>query len=153
MQEIKLTGFLFCYKTKPEMETVHKRLKDLTLPEADVKKSWNPVSVPYPWTVAVICNDEKRLLELDDFLVRENIDLGNVDAYGSELRILEFLRMLPLDGKYEPGIARIAAGECPLNATSPMACTFCMVGHMMECHAPMTCEQAKCSHLSRYIEE
>jgi len=34
-----------------------------------------------------------------------------------------------------------------------MACTFCMVGHILECHAFMTCEQAKCLHLSKYEEE
>ncbi len=114
MQEIKLTGFLLCYKTKPEMETVYKRLKDLKLPEADVKKSWNPVDVPYPWTVAVICKDRKRLDEVDAILVEKNVVLGGADSYTGELRILEFLRMLPLDVEYVPGIARIAAGECPI---------------------------------------
>lgn len=153
MQGIKLTGFLFCYKTKPEMETVHKRLKDLKLPEADVKKSWNPVGVPYPWTVAVICTDQKRLDEVDGLLVEKNTDVGGADSYAGEPKILEFLRMLPLDGKYEPGIARIAAGECPRNGQSPVACQFCPVGHMLECHHPLSCEQANCSHLSRYMEE
>lgn len=153
MQEINLTGFLFCYDDKKAMETVYKRLKDLKLREVDVKKSWNPVGVPYPWTVAVICKDKKRLDEVDDLLVEKNIDLGGADSYAGELRILEFLRMLPLDGKYEPGMARIAAGECPLHAQSPMACQFCMCGHILECHHGMTCEQAKCSHLARYIEE
>lgn len=70
-----------------------------------------------------------------------------------ERGILDFFTMLPLDNKFEPGIARIAAGECPLNAKSAMACTFCPVGHMLECHHPMTCSQAKCSHLAKYDEE
>lgn len=28
----------------------------------------------------------------------------------------------------------------------PMQAHFCMEGHMTECHAGMTCEQAQCSH-------
>ncbi len=149
-KRISLTGILLCYQTKTEMETAYKHLKDLKLPEADVKKSWNPVGVPYPWAVAVICKDNKRLDEIDNLLVEKDFNLSGADSYGGELRILEFLRMLPLDGKCEPGIARIAAGECPLKANSPMACQFCPVGHMLECHAPLTCDQAKCSHLSKY---
>ncbi len=31
----------------------------------------------------------------------------------------------------------------------PMAAHFCMEGHMTECHAGMTCEEAECSHYSR----
>jgi len=44
------------------------------------------------------------------------------------------------------GIGRIDRGECPLHATSPVACTFCSFGHMLECHYPKTCEEAECSH-------
>lgn len=46
----------------------------------------------------------------------------------------------------------------PLQATpgcvcdNPMAAMFCPYGHMMECHYPMNCEQAQCSHLTRYRE-
>ncbi len=31
-----------------------------------------------------------------------------------------------------------------------MAAFFCSYGHMLECHFPMTCEEADCSHLARY---
>ncbi len=151
----QLNGFLICYMDKKEMETVYKRLKDLKLPEVLVKKSWNPIqNLPYPWTIALICKDKKKVDEVDDYLVANKIDLGGrKEMYVGEPRILEFFRMLPLDGKYEPGIARIAAGECPLNAQSAMSCQFCPVGHMLECHAPMTCSQAKCSHLAKYDED
>lgn len=44
------------------------------------------------------------------------------------------------------GITKIANGECPLGRINPMACTFCPYGHMTECHYPLTCEEAKCSH-------
>jgi len=44
------------------------------------------------------------------------------------------------------GITKIANGECLTGATNPMACTFCPYGHMLECHYPLSCEEAKCSH-------
>lgn len=33
---------------------------------------------------------------------------------------------------------------------TPVEAMFCMEGHMTECHAGMTCDQAECSHLERY---
>lgn len=27
-----------------------------------------------------------------------------------------------------------------------MSCMFCPYGHMLECHYPMTCEEAECDH-------
>lgn len=30
------------------------------------------------------------------------------------------------------------------------AAFFCMTGHMTECHYPMSCSEAECSHLERY---
>ncbi len=44
------------------------------------------------------------------------------------------------------GINKILRGECPAGAVSPMACMFCHYGHMLECHYPLTCEEAQCSH-------
>jgi len=38
--------------------------------------------------------------------------------------------------------------HCP----DPFAAHLCMEGHMLECHAGMTCEDAKCSH-SRWYHE
>lgn len=147
----QLNGFVICYMEKKEMETVYKRLKDLKLPEVAVKKSMHTVDAPYPWVIALICKDKKKTDELDDYLGDNKIELGkNKEIYVGEPRIQEFLfRMLPLDGKFEPGIARIAAGECPLNAKSAMACTFCMKGHMLSCHWPMTCGESKCDHYQR----
>jgi hypothetical protein len=31
-----------------------------------------------------------------------------------------------------------------------MKAFFCPHGHMLECHAGQTCEEARCSHLARY---
>ena len=47
----------------------------------------------------------------------------------------------------ESGIDKILKGECPLNTLSPMACTFCGFGHMLYCHYPLTCDEAKCDHI------
>ncbi len=33
---------------------------------------------------------------------------------------------------------------------NPMQATFCMTGHQLECHFPMDCQTAGCSHLSGY---
>lgn len=48
---------------------------------------------------------------------------------------------------YPAGIDLISAGKCPRGAVSPMACMICPTGHMLECHHPMTCEEANCYHL------
>jgi len=47
---------------------------------------------------------------------------------------------------YEPGIDKIKEGRCPIHADYPMACTFCQFGHILECHHPMNCQEANCSH-------
>jgi hypothetical protein len=33
---------------------------------------------------------------------------------------------------------------------NPMQAMFCPYGHMMECHLPLSCKEAQCSHLSKY---
>jgi hypothetical protein len=48
--------------------------------------------------------------------------------------------------RFPIGTDLITAGKCPIQAKLPMACLFCLFGHLMECHYPDTCEQAKCSH-------
>ncbi len=49
------------------------------------------------------------------------------------------------------GASLIGDGPNPLclceNGISPM---FCQFGHLTECHYPMNCREAECSHLSRY---
>lgn len=147
----KLSGAVIYYGDKKEMETVYKRLKDLKLPEVEIKKSWDQEPDGMcPWVIAFIRKDEKNPDELDKYLTENNIDLGKLTHIQvGERGILEFFTMLPLDGKFEPGMAKIAAGECPLNAKSAMACTFCMKGHMLSCHWPMNCEESKCDHYQR----
>lgn len=48
--------------------------------------------------------------------------------------------------RFPTGIGRIDRGDCPLGSTNPMACMFCLYGHMLECHHPYTYEEAECSH-------
>jgi len=33
---------------------------------------------------------------------------------------------------------------------NPMAAFMCMTGHLTECHYPLSCREARCSHLARY---
>lgn len=44
------------------------------------------------------------------------------------------------------GAIKTANGTCPKGGTNPMACMFCECGHMTDCHFPLTCAQAQCSH-------
>ena len=44
------------------------------------------------------------------------------------------------------GVAKTFTGQCPLGYRSPTACMFCRFGHMTDCHYPLTCEEASCSH-------
>ncbi len=57
-----------------------------------------------------------------------------------------------LDGNIPQGssTALVANPKCVCpNAMAPM---FCPYGHMLECHYPMTCEEAQCEHFKREEE-
>ena len=47
---------------------------------------------------------------------------------------------------YPTGISRINDGECPRGKLNGAACMLCPYGHMLECHYPKTCEEARCNH-------
>ena len=49
------------------------------------------------------------------------------------------------------GAVKTSNGQCPLGHASSMACMFCQFGHMTNCHYPLTCEQANCSHCQSEI--
>lgn len=40
--------------------------------------------------------------------------------------------------------------QCVCRLKSPVAPTFCMSGHLTECHHPFDCQTAACSHLEQY---
>lgn len=102
----------------------------------------------------MIVMDNAKMQWLDDYLTSSNTDLGEEkELYAGNIGILDFLRMLPLDGKYEPGLVRIKTGTCPMKSSHPMSCMFCMCGHMLSCHYPMTCEEAECDHYQREQED
>ena len=44
------------------------------------------------------------------------------------------------------GATKTLTGTCPQGGTTPMACMFCLYGHMTHCHYPLTCEEAECNH-------
>lgn len=155
----KMTGILICYSERVEMDKVHARLKELKQKEPELKdvvisKAYNPIDgIPYPWTIALLVTDAQKLKWLDDYLTDSKVDLGkDQELYAGELRVQDYFRMLPLDGKYEPGMVKIKTGTCPLKAVNLMACMFCSMGHLLECHFPKNCEEAQCQHLSKYIE-
>jgi len=51
------------------------------------------------------------------------------------------------------------AGDMGIPANPSCICSnamqafFCPTGHMLECHYPMDCQEAKCSHLAKYEVE
>jgi hypothetical protein len=51
------------------------------------------------------------------------------------------------------GSTKTIMGECPIGGLSPVSCMFCEFGHMTECHYPLDCEEAQCSHYQQGLEE
>ena len=60
---------------------------------------------------------------------------------------------IPKEFREKMGAWKTLNGECPIGRTSPMACMFCPYGHMTECHYPLDCEEAECSHYQQEMEE
>ena len=50
---------------------------------------------------------------------------------------------------YPYGYVLIAEGKCPIAAQNPLCCMVCRFGHMTECHHPLDCRAANCSHYQR----
>jgi len=51
---------------------------------------------------------------------------------------------------YQEGIKLIDLGLCPTHYNN---CMFCEFGHLTECHHPMNCEEAQCSHYQDDMNE
>jgi len=45
--------------------------------------------------------------------------------------------------------------SCPKVGTEVIrvACMYCPYGHMLECHYPLTCDEAECDHYKAEMEE
>lgn len=54
--------------------------------------------------------------------------------------------------QHSSGLGLVEKGMCPIGATLSIYCTTCPNGHLLECHYPMTCKEAKCSHYLAYKE-
>ena len=50
------------------------------------------------------------------------------------------------------GATKTLTGTCPQGGANPMACMFCQYGHMTDCHYPLTCDEAECSHYRAEME-
>lgn len=62
-------------------------------------------------------------------------------------------RVLSQDQINSMGSIKTMRGECHMGGTNPMACMFCDFGHMADCHYPLTCEEAECSHYQQEMED
>lgn len=51
-----------------------------------------------------------------------------------------------LDGKKVDGSNEVLVANPKCVCPTPMAAMFCMTGHMLECHYPMSCEESECGH-------
>ena len=58
----------------------------------------------------------------------------------------EVLTEIEAHSRFPTGIGRIERGECPMKRESVAACMVCSYGHMLECHYPQLCAEARCSH-------
>ncbi len=54
------------------------------------------------------------------------------------------------DNQFSDGAAERANPECVCETTA--AALLCRTGHLLECHYPKTCEEARCSHWQRNQE-
>jgi len=53
---------------------------------------------------------------------------------------------------FSMGVTKTLQGDCPRGGASPMACMSCQYGHMTDCHYPLTCDEAECSHYQAEME-
>lgn len=86
---------------------------------------------------------ENRLKKQEESLVQALVRLGVDENEAKTLAKKEIEKM---------GSTKTMRGDCPMGAFNPMACMFCIFGHMTECHYPHTCEDAECSHYRQEIE-
>lgn len=145
---------LISYRSWDELDLEYDRISNMNIPGVTLHRAYNLEGPPYPFTLAIVKNETHGILVID-FLALFNIDLAtDKRIYADELELIikKFSGMVPLDG-YVPGWLKIQYGRCPLHGISSMACFLCPGGHATECHYPLDCQEANCSHLVRYNED
>lgn len=60
--------------------------------------------------------------------------------------VADMIKEIEAHSRFPTGAGKIERGKCELGARNPITCMFCSCGHMLECHYPQTCEEARCSH-------
>lgn len=58
-----------------------------------------------------------------------------------------------LDGAPVAGTDEVLQANPDCECFTPLAAMFCPYGHMLECHYPVNCETANCSHFQREREQ
>lgn len=86
---------------------------------------------------------EQQLREQEDDLVKLLMKSGIPEHEARDMARQQINSM---------GSTKTMRGNCPLGGTNPMACMLCSFGHMTECHYPLTCQEAECSHYRQEME-
>lgn len=60
---------------------------------------------------------------------------------------------LALGGQKVQGTGEVVEANPACVCPTAHAAMFCATGHMLECHYPMSCEQADCEHYRRETED
>lgn len=76
---------------------------------------------------------------------------GYIQIFATDQLTNEMQPLVALDCGYPAGVVMIDMDLCGIGAATPMSCMFCQYGHLNECHFPRNCQQAQCSHLTRYV--
>lgn len=88
--------------------------------------------------------ETKRIQELENSMVKELTKLGVKYPEARKTSREQINNM---------GSTKTIRGECPIGGLSPVSCMFCEFGHMTDCHYPLDCEEANCSHYQQELEE
>lgn len=98
--------------------------------------------------VTLVATDESLLPTLRDVTERSRAAGLNVELKEFDLSP-PYLMSKPL--AQTEGAKAFGEKPHPLcRCENGMAAMFCPTGHLTECHYPMKCREAQCSHLERY---
>jgi hypothetical protein len=100
--------------------------------------------------------DDVALVTIDESclpILREAVERSLALGYTVELKEFDICAPYPMSRPLaESPSAQLHGGPTnPLcQCVNALRTMFCPFGHLTECHFPMNCEQAQCSHLERY---